>query len=151
MDPLSALSLVGNIVQFVDFGSGLFSDARALYKSSTGTLEVNLQLELMTSDLRAFVVKLQQQPPSNFFGPLTQEDIKNDKEFANLCEQAGNVAEELISHLDSLKCDGRKHRVWKSLQLAVRSAWKQDQVEALKKRLSAFKEALQNRLILSIR
>jgi len=113
-------------------------------------LEVNLQLELMTSDLRTFVVKLQQ-PPSKFFGPLTQEDIKNDKEFANLCEQAGNVAEELINHLDSLKRDGRKHKIWKSLQLAVRSAWKQDQVEVLKKRLSAFKEALQNRLILSIR
>jgi hypothetical protein len=58
MDPLTALSLAGTIVQFVDFGSRLFTDSREFYKSTTGTLKANEVLELIISDLRALVVKV---------------------------------------------------------------------------------------------
>lgn len=36
MDPLSALSLAGTIVQFVDFSCKLISQTRKAYKSTTG-------------------------------------------------------------------------------------------------------------------
>jgi hypothetical protein len=41
VDPLTALSLAGTIVQFVDFWSKLLLSGRELYKSGTGSLTVN--------------------------------------------------------------------------------------------------------------
>ena len=59
MDPLTALSLAGTIVQFFDFGRTLITDARDLYTSSSGTLTANEELELVTANLQALVLKLQ--------------------------------------------------------------------------------------------
>ncbi len=41
MDPFSALSLAGNIIQFIDFGGCLLGSARQLYKSPVGSLAVS--------------------------------------------------------------------------------------------------------------
>jgi hypothetical protein len=58
MDPLTALSLAGTVVQFVDFRSKLLLAGRELYKSTTGSLTVNDEIELVTSDLLAITQKL---------------------------------------------------------------------------------------------
>jgi hypothetical protein len=57
MDPITALSIAGNVVQFISFGSDLFSKGREIYKSTTGTLSTYEQLELLTTDLRSLVIK----------------------------------------------------------------------------------------------
>jgi hypothetical protein len=62
MDPLSALSLAGTIVQLIDFGGKLLSDTVQLYKSSCGKLDANQQLQLITGDLQSVVAKLQATP-----------------------------------------------------------------------------------------
>jgi hypothetical protein len=64
MDPLSALSLAGTIIQFADFGSKLLSESLQLYKSSRGTLDANEQLELVTADLQSVIAKLRRHPTS---------------------------------------------------------------------------------------
>ena len=61
--PLSALSIAGNVIQFVGFGSRLFGRVGGLYRSSTVSLAVHDELELATSDLRVVVVKLRQFVP----------------------------------------------------------------------------------------
>jgi hypothetical protein len=58
MDLLTALSLAGNIIQFVDFGTRLLSTTKALYRSSVGSLAINDELELVTSDLSILIIKL---------------------------------------------------------------------------------------------
>jgi hypothetical protein len=58
MDPLSALSLAGTVVQFVEFGGKLLKEGRELYRSTTGSLTVNDELELVVVDLQALVAKL---------------------------------------------------------------------------------------------
>lgn len=60
LDPLTALSVAGTIVQFVDFGTKPLSQANELYKSSVGTLKSNYELELVMTDLRGLVIKLRQ-------------------------------------------------------------------------------------------
>jgi hypothetical protein len=60
MDPLTVISLVGNIVQFVDFGGKLLSNAIELYRSPVGKLAGHHQLELVTTDLHALITKLRQ-------------------------------------------------------------------------------------------
>lgn len=69
MDPLTALSVAGTIVQFADFGCKLLSGYRELYKSTSGTLAANEEIELVTVDLQAVVLKLRRsvcpKDPSN--------------------------------------------------------------------------------------
>jgi hypothetical protein len=50
MDPLTALSLAGTIIQFVDFGCKLLAEGKELYKSTTGILTVNEELELAVDE-----------------------------------------------------------------------------------------------------
>jgi hypothetical protein len=72
MDPLAALSLAGTIVQFVDFGSKLLATGRELYKSTNGSLTVNDEIELVTSDLLAITLKLR---PDQNIGPELQKFV----------------------------------------------------------------------------
>jgi hypothetical protein len=60
--PLSVLTIAGNVIRFVDFGSCLLGE---LYRSSTGSLAVHDELELAPSDLRTVVVTLRQFVPES--------------------------------------------------------------------------------------
>jgi len=62
MDPLTALSLAGNVVQFVDFGCQLLSHSRELYRSPRGSLAADDEIHLVTVDLRALILKLRNTP-----------------------------------------------------------------------------------------
>jgi len=123
MDPLSALSLAGTVVQFEDFGSRLFSDAKKLYESSTAALTVNVQLEHYASDLRALLAKLResndlsrpQQSP-------TPQETSQKMSFEKICDGVEKVATHLVDRLDNLKSPDGKHKAWESLQAAVKAA-----------------------------
>ena len=70
LDPWTALSLAGNIVQFVDFGTKVFVEGRSLYKSTTGLSSVNQELDFVAEEVHKFVGALRrpltqvQSPPS---------------------------------------------------------------------------------------
>ncbi|CZR66945.1 uncharacterized protein PAC_16845 [Phialocephala subalpina] len=154
MDPLIALSLAGTIVQFVDFGSKLISDCCQLYKSSHGTLDVNEQLGLTTADLQSVVSKLR--GSSNLVpDEHHQEDAEvhtcQEDSFQQICDEAAQIAEELLNRLDRLKVKEGEYRRWKCLKAAVKSAWSKDEIVRLTRRLSIFKDSLNGRLLLSIR
>jgi hypothetical protein len=58
MNRSTALSLAGNIIQFVDFGTKLFTDVGELYRSLAGSLTINDEKELVTTDLQVLIKKL---------------------------------------------------------------------------------------------
>lgn len=150
MDPLSALSVAGTIVQFVDYGTKLLSNARELYRSSVGTLDANNELELVTTDLRALIAKLRMSFYSRAFDPGSVE-AQQRASFDRLCDDAAKLAEALLERLDKLKNRKEKHKAWHSLQKAVASAWSATEVAELKKRLLGFREALETRVLFSLR
>jgi len=47
LDPMSALSLAGNIVQFLDFSIYLVGKAHEIHKSVDGALSENLDAEVV--------------------------------------------------------------------------------------------------------
>lgn len=49
LDPLTALSLAGNVVQFVQFGCTLAAKAHEVYSFKSGTAEESLEMESVTS------------------------------------------------------------------------------------------------------
>ncbi|PMD21752.1 hypothetical protein NA56DRAFT_748726 [Hyaloscypha hepaticicola] len=136
MDPLTVISLVGNIVQFVDFGSKLLSNAIELYWSPIGNLAGHHQLELVTTDLHALISKLRQSfHPEN--DRSSEESEAQRKCFEAICDEAAKVAEELATRLDKLKVKDGRLRKWHSLQHAVEAAWSRNELVDLKKQLSA--------------
>jgi hypothetical protein len=152
MDPMTALSLAGTIVQFVDFGTKLLKDGRELYKSGSGALTVNEELELTTNDLRALITKVRlglSTVPA--LGPLTEEETEDNYSFKKICDEAAKISENIIERLDKLKIKNTEHRKWTSLKHAVRSGWEQRELADLIKRLSNFREALHGRILYSIR
>ena len=62
------------------------------------------------------------------------------------------MAEELLRRLETLKLnsDGR-HQCWGSPKIAVRSLWNEKEIVGLSKRLAILREALETRVLLSIR
>jgi hypothetical protein len=52
MDPLTAVGLAGNIVQFVDFTGKLISATQKLYVSESGANAENLELEGLAQNLQ---------------------------------------------------------------------------------------------------
>ena len=154
MDPLAALSLAGTIVQFVDFGCKLLAEGKQLYKSSTGILTVNEELELATTDLRALIDKVQKPlkgSSSNLSPWLAKEDPETQLRFETICREAAKLAEELIERLDRLKLRGSQSRAWESLKQVIKGAWSKDEIISLTRRLAALRKALETRVLFSIR
>ena len=58
MDPISALSLASNVIQFVDFASQLVTTGLDIYKSSHGATRENAALEVSVTQLQNFTASL---------------------------------------------------------------------------------------------
>jgi hypothetical protein len=152
MDPLTALSLAGTIVQFVDFGSKLLSTTQELYRSTAGSLNVNQTLELVTADLQSLIAKLKQSfRVTDEVAPLTEAEQAEQETFHGICDEATKIAGELIRRLEKLKVKNAKHRKWESLLLAVKSTWSKEEVDDLMQRLASLKNTLESRVLFSIR
>jgi hypothetical protein len=148
MDPLTALSLAGTIVQFVDFGRTLITDARDLYTSSSRTLTAIEELELVAADLQVLVLKLRKSFCSadanvSFFESGTEKQ----KGFENICNNAAKLAEDLIAKLDKLKVKSFENKKWASIRQAVNTVFSKDEINTMTKRLSCLKEALELRIL----
>lgn len=147
MDPLTAFSLAGTIIQFVDFSNRLLTSDIQLYKSSRGSLRVNEELELVTGDLQSVVLKLRGNFSINHTGavPLLAGNNEPQEGFVKICDEASRIAIELLRKLNGLKAEDRKLRAWESLKAAVRSAWSRDEINSLKNCLIFLKQSLDSR------
>ncbi|PVI03076.1 hypothetical protein DM02DRAFT_698828, partial [Periconia macrospinosa] len=153
VDPFSALSLAGNIVQFLDFGQKLLSKGKEIYKSAEGTTTTHIELELIYDDLWAVSDKLAARaPPSpaNYSSDnLTDYRLSIvDDQISQLATSCQTLAQELLSIVRELRVDpGSKHRKWESFRQAMKSLGKKSQIEALQQRLNAFRDEMTIRLV----
>jgi hypothetical protein len=53
--------------------------------------------------------------------------------FRKICDDAANVAEELLGRLDRLKVKGGKHRLFRNLKQAIETLWSEKEVAGLLK------------------
>lgn len=163
MDPLTALSLAGTIVQFVDFGTKILSNAHEIYNSNTRQLDVHAELDLVTTDLKALLVRFRQALSSSPDDDSILANQESDDDLQKICEGAIKVAEEIGSKLNKMKVvmepkknpkdkyEKERFKIWKSFSQAVRTAWSQDDLDRLIKRLSIFKDAIETRVLLRLR
>jgi hypothetical protein len=139
MDPMTALSLAGNVVQFIEFGTRLLSTTKELYRSSTGSLTVHDEIELVTTDLSILVAKLKQ----------NRTDEPDD--FQKICDEAASVATEILTKLGTMKVKKEgKYRELKSFRAAVKQVWSHRELEKLEARLGRIQEAIKTRVLFSL-
>jgi hypothetical protein len=113
-------------------------------------------VELVAADLRCVLLKLgsstlKSHDPAN---PLSTEEQALQESFSKMCDEATKLANELLSRLEKLKVGEHlrgPQRAWASLFQAVKSAWSKDELAALVVRLRNLKEALETRVLFSLR
>ena len=146
MDPLSAVGLAANVIQFVDFATDLISRGNELYISSEGALSRNVEIEGVAKRLVDINQRILTNPlrfpkfGSDATGTSTHEPL------ARVAKSYNEVAKELLEVLDKLKVHGNR-RKWKSVQQAVRSIWSQDKVDRLVERMARHREEIVMQLL----
>jgi len=152
LDPLTALSLAGNIVQFVDFSIQIVSRTKKLYGSSRETLDVYQELDLVTSDLKKSCNLI----PKALLSSTSENESESEGTLQEICGTCHKVADELLARLDRLKvrkdssAKGRR-KLFQSFHSAMMSVWSKKEIEDLVSRLSSLRDQIQTHVLLDLR
>jgi hypothetical protein len=141
LDPITAVSLAGTVVQFVDFSAKLISKGYEIYNSADGTFVENRELEVVAHSLQRHIGTLSRSS-REVVSPATADEIA----LKELCEACQSVAGEFLDALDRVKVRG-SNRKWKSVQQALKSYWSQEKIEGLEKRIARFKDQISFNLL----
>jgi hypothetical protein len=146
LDPLSALSIAGCAVQFVDFSIKLVSTGVELYEN--GTLSSHAEAEQATRDLTHLTEELAQKSQVLKSQPgkalaLPSEDELAVQRLAGACWGLGN---QLLSILGVLKAQ-KSHNGLESFSRAVKTARKKEKIEDIEGRLKTLKDQLSLHLL----
>jgi len=144
-DPLTALGVVGNLVQFVDFLMRLLGDAREIHKSAQGSLQENSDVETVATIIRNHQTKLRYQDHHNL-----RADDKTEDSLEWLCSSCEEIADELLDVLSKLKVQG-KRSPWKSIRQAIKNIKGKAAVTEICNRLKRFQEALEFNILVDLR
>lgn len=110
MDALSAIGLVSNIVQLVDFSSRIIHGAYEIYVSSTGATEENHSLEATIKEMKNFSVKLAQ-----------KDALKSGEERAvgRLADECRILSTQILELLEKVKpkdVSSKRQSLWAALK-----------------------------------
>ena len=141
MDPFSALSLAANVIQFVDFGSKVFSRARELHESLDGAVSINNNFECITKDLEEICAALT--APESYICEGASAPEVALVPLARSCQELGK---EFLSVLQTLKLNC-KNKKWESILQALKSVWKEKEIRNYKERLSEYRSQIAIHLI----
>lgn len=112
MDPLSALSIAGNVIQFLDFATKLFKESREISHSASGSskgvtslAEISAQLSTLSKSFTA-----------------AQLQSLGLKDVASQCDGVAKELQSLVERLTRTKPD--KDGYWASFALALKTLLK---------------------------
>ncbi|CAG8953406.1 hypothetical protein HYFRA_00010154 [Hymenoscyphus fraxineus] len=142
MAELAAIGLVSNIVGFIDFGLKLFREGKEIYESAEGANVKQLDLEIITLDLKRLMEELQ---PTSYI-------TKDDAAIAKLALHCRKLADELLCVLAKLKIkEGTgKNRKWRSFRQALKGVLKENDIQLLETRIEKFQKQLGQRLLYTL-
>ena len=138
MEALAAVSLAGNILQFLDFTGNVISKSRQIYDSISGTLKEHDDLGCLTADLKGLSGRLQ-----SCAGPV-------DPVLEQLCLRCMKVADKLLKALADLRVEG-KHTRFKSLRKALKALWGKEELRLLEESLAGFRQDLTLHITVELR
>jgi hypothetical protein len=125
LEPISAIGIAGNIIQFIDFLGKIFSESREAYHSAVGSRAELIDLEVIAKHIEDLTLSLQ----------LNSSATQRSDLFASVQKSCLSRASELLGTINRLKVQPGPHRRWHSFQHAIRSVWKKDKIHGLQVRL----------------
>jgi hypothetical protein len=147
MEPLSALSLAGNVIQLVDFGLRIVSKGNQIYHSGEGVLSEDHDLEVVTNDLLVICTRLHRSVRTQGWQTPPSEE---DQALEELCRISNELATKLLERLNMAKAQGRFRR-WKSIRQALKSVWSKRDVDDMARRLEMLRNGVNSRILVSLR
>jgi hypothetical protein len=156
IDPLTALGIAGNVIQFVDFASKLVSKGGQYYRSADGALLQHTELSAAAENLQRLShglgtsLRIEQSIPSTKpYEPLREYNLA-ELGLWHANSECYKLAKELSKALEDLKVSG-KHRRWESFRQAFRTLWSEEKIETLSKRLDSARAQLVIHLLVHLR
>ena len=146
LDPLTAISLAGNVVQFVDFSGKIISKTRELIKSPHGLTQDAYDAENVIRDLSSLAEKLKDGVRAT--GAVSQTD--DEKVLQDLCNGCIDLSESFLQRLEKLKLRegaGKRHAFLR----ALKAVWSQKDLENDETRLATYRSQLEFRVLTSFR
>ncbi|KAH7416755.1 hypothetical protein BKA64DRAFT_276354 [Cadophora sp. MPI-SDFR-AT-0126] len=140
LDPLTALALTGNILQFIDFGFKATCKARDIYLSADGVTAENADLEVLTTDIATVSAKL-----SASLGNASGNDSLDD-----ICRRCKASADDLLAALKNLQAEGKKGK-WKSARKGLKAVWGKKKVDELRERLEGWRDEVHFHVVVQLR
>lgn len=150
LDPFTALSLAGNVVQFVQLACNLTAKAHDVYSSTSGVSEEDLEMETVTTRLLGTVQELDTHLNTvdrAISHASTSKSSKRLSEIANACRM---IAEDILRRLDAMKMR-EPPTVWRSVRQAFKIMWTKEELDALMKRLKAYIAELDTTILVSMK
>lgn len=139
MDPLTALGVAGNIIQFVEFARSLVSTAYKIHGSETGSSPNNLRLEQVCEALGRLSDRLGSAAPSPgpTLSPLLQSAPEEDSTaLRELSQGCKKDCEKLLAILEKLKVKNGSNLLWNSVKAALKTKMEQKAVAELERQLA---------------
>ena len=136
---LAAIGLAGNIIQFISFSFVLVSKTKDLRQSASGTLAENVDLKIITQDIRAFSSGI-----TSRAGASAQLS-----EIASRCNAIAEELLDVIARLDKqhVSGSGKAPTRWQSFRKALKCVWGKEQIEGLKARLALLRDQVTMHLV----
>lgn len=161
LDPLSALSVAGNVIQFVEFGTRLVSTSLQLYRTKNFISHADLREK--ASDMYKLSSVMQEQlkategfPKANAFLAPQAGNVAlwNDTQYMSMLTRAvdrcASCAADLLAATETSNVQG-SHPKWESFRIALKAIMGETKVRALAQQLSEAERSMQLFLVLYIR
>jgi hypothetical protein len=134
MESLAALSLAGNVVQFVEFAGNILSRAHRLHKSTNDVPDALIDIDIICKDLVGITATLSVTAE----GPSTsnEQQWSIERSLGSLRSRCCQIGNDLIKSLEKLRVKGSVSR-WKALKKAIAAEWQTGKLEGLQERLTA--------------
>jgi hypothetical protein len=134
MEALVAISLAGNIIEFVDYGLKLCSWATKVYSSATGLTDADERLMHVTLKLKGLAERLDSCTAVSSIRPEA-------KAVRNLAIKCADLAQELVDLLEEFQAKNPKSKR-ESFKIAWKKVVKEDEQKQLEQRLTNFSSEL---------
>lgn len=132
MDPLSALSLAGTVVQFIQAAGSLITSTQQIHRSASGASEEIEWLDATYGSLSKFNDQLLQGCQTGI-----------DDQIKSLAETCRSDCQQLMTIVENVKLQhGRKRHWWSSARKALRQAWKLDDIARIEQRIASVQRTI---------
>jgi hypothetical protein len=163
MEPLTALGLASNVVQFVDFASKVISQTVKIYRTAPkgNDQDEHKILENVTRDLviysESLKKSLESQTPNVARGfrdtllPAAPPPVLSeaDQEIVHICNDCKKISARLLAVLDKLRSS--KITLWNSFLDALKTIWSEEEIQSLRQVLDTYRHQMSLYLLVSIR